>query len=469
MVFTSLVFLFLFLPVTLGLYYLVGEKLKNIVLLLASLFFYAWGEPVYILLMIISIIFNYIFGLNVSKPNKINNNIWLIISVIFNIGLLFVFKYTGFILYNFDKIFKLNINIPYIALPLGISFFTFQALSYVIDIYKKDTEPQTNILDLALYISLFPQLVAGPIVRYQTINEQINKRQHSIEKFGDGVNRFIIGLSKKVLISNPLGEMVDMIFAQPITSMSTLTAWIGVVAYALQLFFDFGGYSDMAIGLGKMFGFDFLENFNYPYISKSVSEFWRRWHISLGSWFRDYVYIPLGGSRKGLIRTYINLFVVWFLTGFWHGASWTFIMWGLYFGLLIAIEKAFLEKILSKLWKPISHIYLLFAVSLGWVLFRAESLSYAIKYIMVMLNINSSVLVDNASMAYLNDKGYLIIIGIILSTPLLKILSQKIKNKKIMENIFVYSIQGICITIILFIITVQLVNSTYNPFLYFRF
>ena len=473
MIFSSLVFLFMFLPITLGIYYLVGNRFKNYVLLITSLIFYAWGEPIYVFLMIISIIFNYIFGIGVSTKNRKSvRKIWLIIAIIFNIGLLFIFKYTGFILYNVDKVIKIGITIPNIALPLGISFFTFQSVSYVIDVYREDVPVQKKLTNIALYISLFPQLVAGPIVRYQTVNEQISSRNHSIKKFGTGVNRFIVGLAKKVLISNPLGFMADQIFGTTLLSLSTTTAWLGIIAYGLQVYFDFSGYSDMAIGLGKMFGFDFLENFNYPYISQSASEFWRRWHISLGSWFKDYVYIPLGGSRNGILRTYLNLFAVWFLTGFWHGASWTFIAWGLYYGIIISIEKSFLENILNNILKPIRHIYLLTIVAIGWVFFRSESFSYAFNYIKSMFGMpQSGIIYSETSLGYINDYGYLIIISIILATPMFKKIIKHIRSKNIniLENGIIYFVEGSCICAILLVITLQLVNSTYNPFLYFRF
>lgn len=471
MVFSSLVFLFVFFPITLISYYIAPYKMKNYILLIASLFFYAWGEPTYVFLMIGSILFNYIFGLQVCEGSEKKRKLWLAISVVFNISILFLFKYAGFAIYNVNKLFSMNMFVPNIALPLGISFFTFQSVSYVIDVYRDKNLVQKNLFNLALYISLFPQLVAGPIVRYETVNEQIRNRTHSIEKFGEGINRFIIGLAKKIIISNQLGLMVDQIFSTPTEYLPVITTWIGIIAYSLQIFFDFSGYSDMAIGLGKMFGFDFLENFNYPYISQSVSEFWRRWHISLGSWFRDYVYIPLGGSRKGLTRTYINLFIVWFLTGFWHGASWTFIAWGLYFGILIAIEKAFLEKLMSKIYRPIRHIYLILAVIIGWVLFRADNFSYAFNYIMIMFSLKGHYLYDLNTIVYIRDYWHVILIAIILSTPIVRYVVSKIrsKNSKILDNSFVYSLEGFAIVGVLAFVILQLVNSTYNPFLYFRF
>ncbi len=465
MVFSSLVFLFVFLPLIICLYYLSKDKYKNYLLLVASLFFYAWGEPTYIVIMILSIIANFIFGRQVSIENKYRK-IWLTTSVIFNIGMLGVFKYTGFFIDNLNNIFNLNIMNPQIALPLGISFFTFQAMSYVIDVYRHDAKVQNNIFNMALYISLFPQLVAGPIVRYQTIADQIIEREHNLLKFEKGIGRFILGLSKKVILANSLGLLADSVFSTNINDIAILSSWLGIISYSLQIFFDFSGYSDMAIGLGQMFGFEFLENFNYPYISKSASEFWRRWHISLGSWFRDYVYIPLGGSRKGKVRTYINLFIVWFLTGFWHGASWTFIAWGLYFGILIAIEKAFLEKLLEKVWNPIRHIYLIIIVMIGWIFFRADNFNYAFVYIGSLFGSKGQLLYNNDTLRYMNDYWYIIIISIIGSMPIFKILISKVKCKD--TNIY-HIIKGLILMILFVYISITLVNSTYNPFLYFRF
>ena len=338
MVFSSLIFLFLFLPVVLVCYYLSGNRFRNYILLGASLFFYAWGEPRYIYLMLFSIVINYFIGLKMDISSKSNKKLLLLISIIFNLSLLIIFKYADFLF-----------GIKGIRLPLGISFYTFQIMSYVIDVYRKDAEVQRNIFDLALYVSLFPQLVAGPIVRYQTVVEQISIREYSLDKFADGVNRFVLGLSKKVILANQLALVADGVFIKNVANLSIVESWIGIVCYTFQIYFDFSGYSDMAIGLGKMFGFDFLENFDYPYISQSVSEFWRRWHISLGSWFRDYVYIPLGGNRVSKFRLYMNVLVVWCLTGLWHGANWTFVVWGLYYGVFLILEKAFLEKALKKL------------------------------------------------------------------------------------------------------------------------
>lgn len=471
MVFSSLIFLFLFLPIVLIFYYLSNEKLKNVVLLLASLFFYAWGEPKYVFLMIASIICNYIFGIKVSSDDAKEKKLWLIIAVIFNISLLGVFKYSNFLIDNINSLLHLNISIPTIPLPLGISFFTFQTMSYVIDVYRNSSRLQRNIYNLALYISLFPQLVAGPIVRYETVDEQINSRVHTINKFSVGINRFVIGLGKKVIFSNNLGLVADSIFATNMSDLSTMEGWLGIICYTLQIYFDFSGYSDMAIGLGKMFGFDFLENFNYPYISENVSEFWRRWHISLGSWFRDYVYIPLGGNRVSHIKQYRNLFIVWSLTGIWHGADWTFVTWGLYYGFLIALEKAFLQKYLDKLPKLCRHIYLILLVMIGWVFFRAENIGQAYEYIKVLMGLGENSIWNISFLSYINESGFIVILAIIFATPILHKIKWKIelRNKKLIDNRFTYALHSISLMSIMFIVVVILINSTYNPFLYFRF
>lgn len=472
MVFSSLVFLFVFLPIVLVLYYLSSKKYRNYLLLLASLFFYAWGEPTYVVIMLVSIGANYLCGLLVDEKRADKVRVTgVVISVIFNICMLGVFKYSGFFVKNINTAFNTSLPVPEIALPLGISFFTFQAMSYVIDVYRKDAKVQKNIFDLSLYISLFPQLVAGPIVRYQTVADQIDERDHNIVKFGDGVRRFIIGLGKKVLLSNSLGMLADSVFGMQTYQLTVVSTWLGILAYSLQIFFDFSGYSDMAIGLGKMFGFEFLENFNYPYISQSASEFWRRWHISLGSWFRDYVYFPLGGSRRGNFRTYINLFIVWFLTGFWHGASWTFIAWGLYFGLLIGMEKSYLGKFLNKVPRFIRHIYLLLVVMIGWVFFRADSFSYSIEFIKNMFFMGTSTVFDGTVAAYLNDYWFVLVLSMIFCVPIVDWIRGKIEvaNEKILESNVSYILNSVVYTGIFLIVIFKLVNSTYNPFLYFRF
>ena len=472
MVFSSLVFLFVFLPIVLVLYYLSGKKYRNYLLLLASLFFYAWGEPTYVVIMLVSIGANYLCGLLVDEKRADKVRVaGVVISVIFNICMLGVFKYSGFFIKNINVVFNTSLPVPEIALPLGISFFTFQAMSYVVDVYRKDAKVQKNIFDLSLYISLFPQLVAGPIVRYQTVADQIEEREHDIIKFGDGVRRFIIGLGKKVLLSNSLGMLADSVFGMQTYQLTIVSTWLGILAYSLQIFFDFSGYSDMAIGLGKMFGFEFLENFNYPYISQSASEFWRRWHISLGSWFRDYVYFPLGGSRRGNVRTYINLFIVWFLTGFWHGASWTFIAWGLYFGLLIGMEKSYLGKLLNKVPRFVRHIYLLLVVMIGWVFFRADSFSYSIEFIKNMFFMGTNVIFDGVAASYINDYWFVLVLSMIFCMPIVDWFRRKIEvaNDKILESNISYVLNSVVYTGILLIVIFKLVNSTYNPFLYFRF
>ncbi|MDX5680768.1 MBOAT family O-acyltransferase, partial [Clostridioides difficile] len=390
---------------------------------------------------------------------------------IFNISLLVIFKYSNFFVDNFNALFNSHISIPTIALPLGISFFTFQTMSYVIDVYRKDGRVQRNIFDLALYVSLFPQLVAGPIVRYQTVDEQISKRIYSNEKFAVGVNRFICGLAKKVILANQLGMVADGVFSANIANLSIAESWLGIICYTLQIYFDFSGYSDMAIGLGKIFGFDFLENFNYPYISQSVSEFWRRWHISLSSWFRDYVYIPLGGNRVSPIKQYTNLFVVWSLTGIWHGANWTFLTWGIYYGILISIEKVFLGKLLKKVPQIFRHIYLILIVMIGWVFFRADNIVQASEFVQVLFGVGSSPICNNSFIMYINDYGYIIILSIIFAIPIIPKLKSilKSKTKKLVESNFVYMLHSTFLVALMFIVVVILINSTYNPFLYFRF
>lgn len=460
MVFSSLIFLFLFLPIVLICYYLSGNRFKNYILLMASLFFYAWGEPKYIYLMIFSILVNYFFGLKVDVNSKSSRKLWLFGSIIFNLSLLIIFKYADFLF-----------GIKGIRLPLGISFFTFQTMSYVVDVYRKDARVQRNIFDLALYVSLFPQLVAGPIVRYQTVDQQIDSREHSLDKFADGVNRFVFGLSKKVILANQLALVADGVFIENTANLSIIESWIGIICYSLQIYFDFSGYSDMAIGLGKLFGFDFLENFNYPYISQSVSEFWRRWHISLGSWFRDYVYIPLGGNRVHKIKLYMNLFIVWFLTGLWHGANWTFIVWGLYYGVFIILEKAFLEKLLRRLPKILRHIYLLLIVLIGWVFFRVDNISQGLAFIKVMIGLGSNPIVNNNVLIYINDYWYIIAMSAIFSTPIVKKLKDiALKtNQKLLENSIAYGLHSLLLIICMFIVVILLSSSSYNPFLYFRF
>lgn len=475
MLFSSIVFLFYFLPIVLFLYYSFkfSRRIQNIILLISSLIFYAWGGVSFLTLMIISIIFNYILGLIVHKYNKDKPNIskiFLIIACIGNLSVLFVFKYLTFILRNIDIALGGEvITVPNIILPIGISFFTFQAMSYVIDVYRKTVNVQKNIFYLGLYIALFPQLIAGPIVRYSTIEFQIQERKESLKGFSVGACRFIIGLSKKVLISNNMAIIADRIFdmnsnfAVPVT-----LAWIGSIAYTFQIFFDFSGYSDMAIGLGLMFGFKFDENFNYPYISKSITEFWRRWHMSLGSWFRDYVYFPLGGSRvQNKDKIIRNLFIVWVLTGIWHGAEWTFIVWGFLNFIFISFEKivSFEELKINSI---IKHIYALFIINLGWVLFRATDLVEAGKYMSSMFNILQGKIWSDYTYMFIKENLIFFIFAIIFSMPIAKrankFIVDKYKGYLILETGYPFCILG------MFLICVcYLVKGTYNPFIYFNF
>ncbi|MGX4598566.1 MBOAT family O-acyltransferase [Faecalimicrobium sp. JNUCC 81] len=469
MLFSSVTFLFFFIPTVFTLYYLSPSKMKNYILLFFSIVFYSWGGLLYLPLLIISIIANYIFGLKIDKyknnDNKKKNT--LIVAIIFNILFLGVFKYTNFITDNINTIFNTAINIPIIPLPIGISFYTFQAMSYVVDVYRKDGKVQKNIFNLALYISMFPQLVAGPIVRYQSVDDQITHREHNMDKFNLGMERFIRGLFKKVIISNSVGELSTLIYSLSDYQMSVSVAWLGAIAYTLQIYFDFSGYSDMAIGLGKMLGFEFLENFNYPYISKSVSEFWRRWHISLGSWFRDYIYIPLGGNRVSNIKVYRNLSIVWLVTGIWHGASWNFVVWGLYFGLFIMAERLFLQKLLKKLPNFIQHIYLLIIVVFGWVLFSKHDLKSAIEYMKVMIGIGDYPFINGYTTFYISQYAVELVMAIILSTPIIKAIKKKIKCRKILKIVNV--LKPLVLFSLFVITTIYLVNSTFNPFIYFNF
>lgn len=470
MVFSSLVFLFVFLPITLLFYFIVPRKYRNFILLIVSLIFYAWGEPVYIVLMLFSTVIDFINGLLVEKyadqPKKAKKVV--IFAVIVNLSLLTFFKYSGFIVSNVNALIGTTFTVPDIALPIGISFYTFQTMSYTIDVFRKDAPAQKNIINLGAYVTMFPQLIAGPIVRYQTVAEQLNHRKETQSLFASGVERFVIGLGKKVLLANNIGLLWSQVSSMAISELTVMTSWLGVIAFGLQIYFDFSGYSDMAIGLGRMFGFELLENFNYPYISQSITEFWRRWHISLGTWFRDYVYIPLGGNRKGKWRTYLNVFIVWFLTGLWHGASWNFILWGLYFGIIITIEKVFLMKWLSYAPRLIRHLYTLVLLIIGWGLFAFENLSYLKDYFRVMFGFKEVALYDQVTLYYLMTNGVLLIILVIASTPLAKQMYQKLKQSKRGELLDVVLSPIVCL-LILILSTAYLVDSSYNPFLYFRF
>ena len=461
MVFSSLIFLFAFLPVVLGVYYVLKPGLRNAWLLIASLFFYAWGEPKNVLVMIFSILLNYFLVLLIEalKQKKILQNIVFVFIIMVDVGILFYFKYIDFFIRNLNFFFKTDFVKLGVALPIGISFYTFQILSYVIDVKRDNVPVQRNILDLGLYISLFPQLIAGPIVRYVDVNNQIKKRTVDLDGFYSGIMRFMKGFSKKVLIADVLSVYVNTIFSQD--GISALSAWMGAITYTLQIYFDFSGYSDMAIGLGRMFGFEFLENFNFPYTSKSVNEFWRRWHISLSTWFRDYIYIPLGGSRKGDFRTYLNLLVVWILTGFWHGASYNFIFWGLYYFGFLVLERLFLGKGLKKIPVFFQHLYALLIIVIGWVFFRADGLEAGLTYIGNLFNFNDGMWKD---FIYVLDRKFVffLIVGIVCSVPM----SSKIQVKygKIIE-----AVKPWAILIVFMIAIAYLWGSGFSPFLYFRF
>ncbi len=469
MIFSSLFFLFVFLPLTLLVYLFVPKKAKNIVLLISSLIFYAWGEPVYILLMVFSIIYNYISGMEIDFYRRRGNTaqlrliFWLAVGV--NLGILGFFKYYGFLLENLNRILPFTIKYTPLALPIGISFYTFQTLSYIIDVYRGDVDVQRNPINFGLYISMFPQLIAGPIVRYSDIEAQLTDRKVTFEGFGQGVKFFVKGLAKKVLLANNIGMAYTAISALPADKFSALAAWIGAVAYTFQIYFDFSGYSDMAIGLGKMFGFTFMMNFDHPYISSSITEFWRRWHISLSTWFREYVYIPLGGNREGTAKAIRNLFIVWTLTGFWHGAAWNFVVWGLYYGVLLVLEKYVLHPVIERLPGAVRHIYALFFVVIGWVIFAAPSLSSAVHYIHVMFG-GGTAADGSAGVYYLYNYLIILILCALCSGPgVTASLNRCIVARERRKRIFV-----IALYIAAFICSIAfLVNATYNPFLYFRF
>nr|UWI49134.1 MBOAT family protein [Clostridioides difficile] len=472
MLFSSLIFLFYFLPITLVLYYLFrfNRTIQNMILLIVSLFFYAWGEPKFVVIMIASIIMNYIFGLLVDRyrKSKVKVNIILILMCIYNIGVLFIFKYLAFALKNISSLINTELAIPSIVLPIGISFFTFQGMSYVIDVYRGHGKVQKNPFYVGLYIAFFPQLIAGPIVRYESVAEQIHNRKETWNKFSIGTCRFITGLGKKVLISNNMAIVADYIYTMNSQgSIATSLAWLGSIAYTLQIFFDFSAYSDMAIGLGLMFGFKFEENFNYPYISKSISEFWRRWHISLGMWFKSYIYFPLGGSRvlnkDIMIR---NMFIVWLFTGIWHGAEWTFVIWGILNFVFLIIERFIMfEKIENH--NIIKHIYTLLVVNFGWVVFRAPNLNEAYNYFKAMFGASGVIWSDYT---YMFLKEYLIffIFAFIFSVPIAKKVNKFVVEQAKYSTLF-NLFYPICSILLFFISVTYLVTGSYNPFIYFNF
>lgn len=471
MVFSSILFLFYFLPVVLTIYFIGPKKYKNLILFLSSLFFYSWGEPKYIGIMLFSTVLDYTCGrkihANKAKENYKKAKVWLLVSIVVNISLLGFFKYSDFIISNLNSLLNLNIPLLNLILPIGISFYTFQTMSYTIDLYRGETKVQENIISFGTYVTLFPQLIAGPIVRYKTVAYEIDKRVETYDLFAEGVKRFTVGLGKKVLLANSIGLVWNNISGGQMYTMSVFTAWLGIIAFGFQIYFDFSGYSDMAIGLGKMFGFNFLENFNYPYMSKSITEFWRRWHISLGTWFREYVYIPLGGNRKGLSIQIRNILIVWMLTGIWHGASWNFLAWGLYFGVILIVEKLFLLEILKKLPKVLSHFYALFLVLISWVIFAFDSFSQGFEFLKIMFGQSSYSLYDTDFLYLLSTNMPLIIILGFASTNLPNRLWKVLSNKASM--LFSYFLESAYLLFLIIVSIAYLVDQSYNPFLYFRF
>lgn len=467
MLFSSVSFLYYFLPITLILYFVSKDKYKNIILLLASLFFYFYGEPKYTVLMLISAFSAYIHGILIEKfREKGYSKLFLVSGLVVSLGILIVFKYMDFIIKNINYISNSNIKLLRLVLPIGISFYTFQGLSYIVDVYKKDAKVCRSFVDFATYVCLFPQLIAGPIVRYTTIEDELKNRTHSFDKFAYGVNRFVVGLAKKVILANNLGMLVDIMTKS--NEKSVLSYWMVAIFFSLQIYYDFSGYSDMAIGLGRMFGFDFLENFNYPFISKSIKEFWRRWHISLSSFFRDYVYIPLGGNRVSRGRWIFNLLIVWSLTGLWHGDSWNFILWGLYFALLLIIENLFLQNILSKLPALIQHIYAKFFIIISFVIFNNENIKDLWSSLYNMFNFRGLDLYNDFSIYYLKSYTVLLIVSMIGATPILKNIIQKI-NKNVTGKKVIFTINSILNIVLLVVVTAYLIDGSFNPFLYFRF
>ena len=467
MLFSSVSFLYYFLPITLILYFVSKDKYKNIILLLASLFFYFYGEPKYTVLMLISAFSAYIHGILIEKfREKGYSKLFLVSGLVVSLGILIVFKYMDFIIKNINYISNSNIKLLRLVLPIGISFYTFQGLSYIVDVYKKDAKVCRSFVDFATYVCLFPQLIAGPIVRYTTIEDELKNRTHSFDKFAYGVNRFVVGLAKKVILANNLGMIVDIMTKS--NEKSVLSYWMVAIFFSLQIYYDFSGYSDMAIGLGRMFGFDFLENFNYPFISKSIKEFWRRWHISLSSFFRDYVYIPLGGNRVSRGRWIFNLLIVWSLTGLWHGDSWNFILWGLYFALLLIIENLFLQNILNKLPALIQHIYAKFFIIISFVIFNNENIKDLWSSLYNMFNFRGLDLYNDFSTYYLKSYTVLLIVSVIGATPILKNIIQKV-NKNVTGQKVVSTINPILNIVLLVVVTAYLIDGSFNPFLYFRF
>ncbi len=462
MLFSSITFIYFFIPLLLLVYFLTPTKYRNIPLLIFSLLFYFLGEPKYIIVLILSCIINYYLSkLMAHKKTKKHKKLFLIIALIYDIGQLLYFKYTDFFISNINNIFNLKISLLHIVMPIGISFFTFQIIAYIIDVYNNKHKPSSKLTDFMMYVSLFPQLIAGPIVRYADVEKEITKREITFNKFSQGIKRFVIGLSKKVLLANVLGE-----FAKALVEETILSSWLKPILFTLQIYFDFSGYSDMAIGLGLMLGFHFLENFNYPLIAKSITDFWRRWHMSLSTWFRDYVYIPLGGNRVSKIKWIRNIFIVWFLTGFWHGASWNFIIWGLYFGILLVVEKLFLGKYLEKT-KLIKYIYTSIIVIISFLIFSVDSVPDILNNLKNMFFLSNIPFTSLETTYYLKSNLILLIISILGATPLLKNIIIKLKETKL--KVLIDFLEPIYIIVLLILCTSFLIDASFNPFLYFRF
>lgn len=464
MVFSSLVFMFAYLPITLLAYYLVPRQGRNIFLFIVNLIFYGWGEPKLVMLMVFNIFFNYIGGWLVDKyrADAKKKKLFLILTCVLDIGILAVFKYTGMITETLNMLPFLNIPELQISLPIGISFYTFQTMSYVIDVYRDDAPVSKNFINFGTYVALFPQLIAGPIVRYRDVAEQLVNRRETLEMFTKGVKLFMVGLAKKVIIANTMGTLTTNIFATT-DENGVVGTWVGMIAYTFQIYFDFSGYSDMACGLGNMMGFEFLKNFNYPYIAKSITDFWRRWHISLSTWFKEYVYIPLGGNRKGVKRQILNLLIVWGLTGLWHGAAYNFVLWGLYYGLLLILEKFVLKKFLDRLPSFVQHIYTLFIIIIGWGLFYFTDVGQLGEFMVDLFNFGNGICGNQAFNLIMNNLPMLIIAAV-ASTPLATMLYTRFEHTRFMwipETLYCMGVLAVS--------TASLVNQSYNPFLYFRF
>ena len=468
MVFSSLLFLFRYLPIVLILYFIVPKKFKNLILFAASLVFYAWDTPLYVFIMLFSTVFDYTVGICIeksySKNNKKGAKASVIASIVVNLAILGFFKYCNFAAETINSVFSCDLSVPEIGLPVGISFYTFQTLSYSVDVYRGRVKAQHNIINFGAYVAMFPQLIAGPIVQYKTVEGQINSRSVSVDDFSVGIQRFITGLGKKVLLANTVGELFSEI-SKTENGLTTATAWLGIIAFTFQIYFDFSGYSDMAIGLGRMLGFRFNENFDYPYESKSITQFWRRWHISLGTFFREYVYIPLGGNRKGKKRQILNLFIVWLLTGLWHGASWNFVLWGIYYAVLLIFEKLFLMKFLDKLPNVLRRIYTMVLVIFGWAIFSYSDMTDGAYYLKTMFALSGEMFADGQTLYYLSNFAVILAVCVIACTSVPKKMCTKLFQGKKIESLSFNAFQ-----IAVFVLSVMLlVSQSYNPFLYFRF